>query len=184
VTGQLPIAEFNAFHVSGILLAAWAVILFAIGSRRPNFPGSSGSARATAAISIVLIVSTIGLAIYEGTREEEEGGQGEATAEPAPEPEPGQGTTLQLAADPGGALKFDKKSLEAGRGQVTIVMTNASEIPHDVAIEGKGIDEKGKDVTGGGTSTVTAELDPGEYTFYCAVPGHREAGMEGPLNIR
>ncbi|MBN1529456.1 MAG: cupredoxin domain-containing protein [Thermoleophilaceae bacterium] len=183
MTGHLPIAEFNAFHVSGILLAAWAVIVTAIGITRPGFPGSAAAARGTAAISIVLVLATISLAIYEGTKEEE-GGEGEAAAEPAPEPAAGGGATLQLAADPGGALRFDKSSLTADAGSVTIDMKNDSEIPHDVAIEGNGVDEKGKDVTGGGTSTVTADLEPGQYTFYCAVPGHKQAGMEGTLTVR
>ena len=63
-------------------------------------------------------------------------------------------------------------------------MKNDSPVPHDVSIEGGGVDERGKEVTDGGTSTVTADLKPGAYTFYCSVPGHREAGMEGKLTVR
>jgi plastocyanin len=186
VTGLTPIAAINAYHISGGLLAAWAVLVTVVGITRPSFPGSTGQARVTGAISITLVVATIGLAIYEGTREEEEGG-GEAAAEPAPASEPapaGGGAALKLAADPGGQLSFDKSSLTADAGKVTIAMKNDSDIPHDVSIEGKGVDEEGKDVTGGGTSTVTATLEPGKYTFYCSVPGHRQAGMEGTLTVR
>jgi uncharacterized cupredoxin-like copper-binding protein len=35
-----------------------------------------------------------------------------------------------------------------------------------------------------GTSTVTAELGAGRYTFYCSVPGHRQGGMEGTLTVQ
>ena len=188
MSGLTPIAAINAYHISGGLLAAWAVLVTVVGITRPTFPSSTGQARLTGAISVTLVVATISLAIYEGTREEEEGGEGEgeAAAEPAPASAPapgGGGAALKLAADPS-QLKFDKSSLTADAGKVTIDMKNDSEIPHDVSIDGNGVDEKGKDVTGGATSTVTATLKPGKYTFYCSVPGHREAGMEGTLTVR
>ena len=63
-------------------------------------------------------------------------------------------------------------------------MKNDSPVPHDVSIEGGGVDEQGREVTDGGTSTVLATLKPGSYTFYCSVPGHRQAGMEGRLTVR
>ena len=37
---------------------------------------------------------------------------------------------------------------------------------------------------GGGVSKVTVDLKPGEYAFYCSVPGHREGGMEGKLTVK
>ena len=94
----------------------------------------------------------------------------------------GGGTTLELAADPGGALSFDQTELTASAGEVTINLTNAAQIPHNVAVEGNGVDEVSETVTAGDTS-LTLTLEPGEYTFYCAVPGHREAGMEGTLVV-
>jgi plastocyanin len=94
-----------------------------------------------------------------------------------------QGTTLQLEANASGQLEFDKTSLEAPAGEVTIVMTNPSSTPHDVAIEGNGVDVVGKTVTNGGTSTVTADLSPGTYTFLCTVDSHADAGMKGTLTV-
>ena len=94
------------------------------------------------------------------------------------------GNVLKIAADPGGALKFDKTSLSAKAGNVTIVMTNTSSLPHAVALEGGGIEKKGTVITGGGSvSRVTANLKPGKYEFYCPVDGHKAAGMKGELTV-
>jgi plastocyanin len=94
----------------------------------------------------------------------------------------GVATTLKLAADKT-ALKFDKTTLTAPAGKVTIVMTNPSMTAHNVAIEGGGLDAAGQIVGHDGTSTVTANLKAGTYTFFCAVDGHRQAGMQGTLTV-
>jgi plastocyanin len=94
------------------------------------------------------------------------------------------GNVLKIAADPNGALKFDKTSLSAKAGKVTIVMTNTSSVPHAVELEGGGIEKKGAVVTSGGSvSRVTADLKPGKYEFYCPVDGHKAAGMKGTLTV-
>jgi plastocyanin len=94
----------------------------------------------------------------------------------------GGASTLAIAADPGGALKFTQTKLTAKAGKVTIDFTNKSKIPHGVVITGNGVNAKTKVVTGGNASA-TATLKPGKYTFYCPVPGHRQAGMEGTLTV-
>src|SRR3954471_13520691 len=95
----------------------------------------------------------------------------------------GGGQTIKLSADPS-ALKFDKSSLTAKAGKVTLQMANPSSLPHAVSIEGKGVDVDGKTVEKGGTSTASAKLKPGTYEFYCPVDGHRAAGMKGKLTVR
>jgi plastocyanin len=94
----------------------------------------------------------------------------------------GGGSSLAIAADPGGALKFTQTKLTAKAGKVTIQFTNQSKIPHGVVITGHGLNAKTKVVTGGDASA-TADLKPGTYTFYCPVPGHRQAGMQGTLTV-
>ena len=95
----------------------------------------------------------------------------------------GGGETLKIAADAGGALRFDKSSLSAKAGKVTIVMDNPSSLPHAVEIEGQGIEAKGDTVTKGGVSKAGAKLKPGKYEFYCPVDGHKAAGMKGTLTV-
>jgi len=95
----------------------------------------------------------------------------------------GKGQTLKIAADPGGALKFDKSSLTADAGKVTIVMDNPSDLPHAVEIEGSGVEVAGDTVMKGGVSKASADLEAGEYEFYCPVGNHQDAGMEGTLTV-
>ncbi len=59
-------------------------------------------------------------------------------------------------------------------------MSNPSPLPHDIGIQGKG---HGKVVTKGGTSTYSANLKKGTYTFYCSVGSHAKAGMKGKLIV-
>ncbi|WP_027007379.1 plastocyanin/azurin family copper-binding protein [Conexibacter woesei] len=94
---------------------------------------------------------------------------------------------LKISAEESNGLSFDKKTLSAKAGRVTITMANPSgdNQPHGVAITGAGgVAKSGQVVQPGGTSTVSLDLRPGRYTFYCPVPGHRQAGMEGTLTVQ
>jgi plastocyanin len=95
----------------------------------------------------------------------------------------GASSNLKLSADPSGALKFNKKQLTAKSGAVTITMSNPSTLPHAIAVEGNGVDKDGETVMQGGTSTVSVDLKPGKYEFYCPVDSHKQAGMEGTLTV-
>ena len=106
------------------------------------------------------------------------------TGTPAPASSPaGRATALALAANPTGLLSYNTKQLAARAGTVTIVMANMSPVEHNVTVA------QGTTVLGatptftGGTKTLTLKLKPGTYTFYCSVPGHRQAGMEGTLTV-
>src|SRR5580692_557455 len=106
------------------------------------------------------------------------------TPAPASSPAAGKaGSSLTLAADPAGALAYNTKELSAKAGTVTITMTNMSPLEHNVTVA------EGTKVLGatptfkGGSMKLTLKLKPGKYVFYCSVPGHRQAGMEGTLNV-
>jgi plastocyanin len=91
-----------------------------------------------------------------------------------------QGGKLTIPADPNGNLAFVYKSAQAKPGQLTIEMPNKSGVMHNIAIAGKGA---GKVITNG-VSSFSATFAAGTYTYFCEVPGHRQAGMAGKLVVK
>ncbi len=94
-----------------------------------------------------------------------------ATAKPA--------ATYTLSADRS-KLKFNKTTIRARAGSVTLRMSNPSNLPHNIGIKGKGV---GKTVGKNKTSSYTVRLKKGTYTFYCGVGSHERAGMKGRLVV-
>jgi plastocyanin len=213
----LAATDITAFHVLGVCLALWAVVLTAIGVTRHDFPGKGRGTTMVIGFSALLVVSTVAAAIGtaksapkggeqagkinkvgpEGTRQAQSGtaapgtganaGQtpgGNATSTPSPAPS-GTVKTLLLSADPTGQLRFDKNTLAAPAGTVRITLNNPAPVPHNISIEGPGgLSKQGPTVQKGGASQVVATLKAGTYTYYCSVPGHRQAGMQGTLTVK
>ena len=92
---------------------------------------------------------------------------------------------LTLMAMSSGQFMFNKTSLSAKAGRVTINFTNNSPERHNLTIQ-KGTNGAVVGATptfDGGTKTLTVKLTAGTYTSYCSVPGHRMAGMQGTLTV-
>ena len=70
----------EGFYIAGGILAAWALILTAIGVTREDFPSTKRAARLVGVISIVLVVAAIGTAVYFSATEEHEPEGGEEHA--------------------------------------------------------------------------------------------------------
>jgi plastocyanin len=194
------------FYICGIVLAVSAVVTSFAGLKIKGFPGKAlpiivlwfvifvGGATTFAvlhaqdeeqakAAELEKAGKEIEKAQTSGPFEEEgaQGGEGESAEES--EPSGGAGTALQLEASET-ALAYDTTELSAEAGEVTIDFKNPSAIAHNVVIE----EEGGKELASfeplaEGEESETADLKPGTYTFFCSVPGHREAGMEGTLTV-
>jgi plastocyanin len=102
----------------------------------------------------------------------------------AGKPVAAKGGKLDMPADPNGQLAYITKVATAPAGSLEIDSKNASGTPHDIALEGNGVSEKGKTVSNGGVSTISVTLKAGDYTYYCSLPGHRAGGMEGKLTVK
>ena len=97
----------------------------------------------------------------------------------------GSASTLKFEADPNGELAYTSTSETAKAGKVTVEFKNPQALTHDVAIEDSSGEEVGAtELIADGSDTTTVDLKPGTYTYFCTVPGHREAGMEGTLTVK
>jgi len=95
------------------------------------------------------------------------------------------GSSVKISADPSGQLAYQEKSVTATAGKVTVDFTNQAPLAHNVTIadsSGKVLGAT-KTVTGS-TSSASVNLKPGNYTFYCSVDSHEQAGMKGTLTVK
>ncbi|HEY5708873.1 MAG TPA: plastocyanin/azurin family copper-binding protein [Solirubrobacterales bacterium] len=196
------------FYICGSVLAVSAVLISFAGLRIKSFPGKLGPL--VVLWFVVLIGGATTFAVLHAQDEEEakaaeltkaseeneaeeaesvdseaggEEGGGEATEEPGAGAA-GPGGTLQLKASPT-EIAYDTTELTSKPGKVTIDFDNPAPLEHDVAIEDEGEKELAdSELIAESKTSVSVELAPGTYTFFCTVPGHREAGMEGTLTVK
>lgn len=94
-------------------------------------------------------------------------------------------STVEFEADPEGQLAYTSTEASAKAGKVTVDFKNPQGLTHDVAIENEKGETIGKtELIAESATSTTVDLKPGTYTYYCTVPGHREAGMEGTLTVK
>lgn len=119
---------------------------------------------------------------------EASGGESQAEQGGAAKEEAGAGSsasTLKFEADPNGELAYTTDHMTAKAGKVTIDFKNPQSLDHNVALENsKGEEIASVEPIADGSETTTADLKPGTYHYFCTVPGHREAGMEGTLVVK
>ncbi|MGZ5322145.1 MAG: plastocyanin/azurin family copper-binding protein [Solirubrobacterales bacterium] len=196
--------------VAGALVLA-ALVVSAVGIRgKADFPPSGAAMWGILAVFALVVVGTGAYAVAnaseekehreqelaeeeEAAAEENSGDQAGAAsgAQSAKEPTPtteegaiGKATTLDVTSPEDGGLSFEPSGLEAPAGVITLAYENPSPVPHNIALEDEAqkVLDQSDDVTAGSVE-ITSELAPGEYAYFCAIPGHREAGMEGVLTI-
>jgi plastocyanin len=191
--------EETLFYVFGIALVLSALVVSALGLRSQGFPGSRVVVAGLVAYFVALVGATSTFAVLNARDEQEKrdaehaeaavtppaGGEQTTTPDTTTTAAPqGRKQTLQVSSPADGGLDYEPSKLTAKAGTVTIDYDNPSPVDHSVAIEagGKTLDESeiGTDTT----LTATADLKPGEAVYYCTVPGHREAGMEGSLTVK
>jgi plastocyanin len=200
--GLTTAQKFGLGGVAFVFVTFSLIVSMVVPRYRPDFPGRR-RLRLFIAVTIALLIAMLAAVEVFAVEEEEPHEETPAAVDepeaaepppppaaeppppPAAEPPPPAGseeTTLENPADES-QLRFSKATLEAPAGTITLVMENPAAIEHNIAVRGEGVDEQGEVVGQGEESRVTAELEAGEYEFYCSVPGHEQAGMKGTLTV-
>lgn len=120
----------------------------------------------------------------------------QATAEPAAStetPATQEAAATEASGTPPAAAAANTVTMEAGNfyfkpkdvsipasTPVTFKITNVAQIPHNFSIDVLAISVA---LDPGTTTDVTVNAPAGTYQFYCNLPGHRAAGMEGTLTV-
>ena len=140
--------------------------------------------------------AAVGLAVLAlaaaGCGDDDEGSDSPATT-PATTPAPTATTPGTSTPAAGGAAtvkigeteyKLSPASATAKAGSVTFEATNDGKIPHDLEIEGNGVEKKTETLEPGSTGKITVDLKPGTYEMYCSIDGHKDLGMKGEVTVR
>jgi plastocyanin len=181
------------FFVMGIVLVLAAVGLAFLGIRGSDrFPPNRAVLVGGTALFVAVVATTMAFAIVKANDEqksrneklakEEQQAEGTTTGAQAPS---GGAESLAVSSPADGGLTYDPNGLTAKPGNVTITYDNPSPVPHSIAVATANGNVLGEvqPFTAGKQSVQLNNLAPGKYVFYCTVPGHREAGMQGNLTV-
>lgn len=110
--------------------------------------------------------------VVTGCGDSDDGGGGDAAADCSP-------AASSLTVGALDELAFDAESYDADAGCIEVTYENEGSVAHTLLVDG----ESGFKLSVGDTDTGTIELEAGDYTLYCDVPGHQAAGMEATLTV-
>jgi uncharacterized cupredoxin-like copper-binding protein len=131
------------------------------------------SRRLVAALALVLLAAVVFAACGGG-------GGGGSSSSGYQEP---KGPATETIAIQAGNFYFKPDTITAAPGIAKITMTAANGI-HDLVFDGAYPGFLLEADGGGGAQSKKIDLKPGKYTFYCDIPGHRAAGMQGTLTVK
>jgi uncharacterized cupredoxin-like copper-binding protein len=207
----LLLAALSTGSKIGLGLVGAAFVGFALASAflipafRPDFPGRRGLP-AFLTVTVALFVAMM-FAVFFFGREPSEGHAAEATAtetSPPPPSPPAATTTQSTTTAPTTTTAPAPKSVSVSKsvsvtetewkialpsttltaGKYKFEVKNDGQIPHDLTINGPGVDNTKTPVFNPGkTEELTVELKTGSYDFYCSVPGHKQAGMDVKVKV-
>jgi plastocyanin len=181
----------NFFFVVGIVLVLAAVGLAFVGIRgSESFPPGRGVMAGVIGLFAAIVATTMAFAIVKANDEQKdrndklakEEAQAAGTTTTAGG---GAAQTLAVSTPATAGLTFQPDGLTAKPGNVTITYDNAQTTPHSIAVATSNGNVLGQvqPFANGKQSLTLNNLAPGKYVFYCTVPGHREAGMQGDLTV-
>ena len=176
------VAALSTGHKLGLGLTGLAFIVFALTSSfllprfRQNFPGRGLG---------VFLVFTFGFffamlaAVEVFGKESEDAKGGEESAKNVTHV--GKPGVRIHVSEVDFKIKLASRPLDAGPYEFEIA--NDGKSPHNLAIVGPGVKAQSPTIGPGKTTTLKATLRKGTYDFFCAVPGHKQAGMDVKVTV-
>ena len=177
----------NFFFVIGGVLVLSAVVIAFVGIRgSESFPPSRAVMGGIVLLFLAIVGTTMAFAIVKSKDEQKKRNeklaaeQGTTTTAPA-----GPVTALDVSSPSDGSLVYQPNGLQAKPGNVQITYDNPSTTPHSIAVATANGNVIGQvqPFSAGKQTLDLNDLKPGKYVFYCTVPGHRQAGMQGDLTV-
>ena len=179
----------STWHKIGLAGFAAVFIVFALASSflfpryRPQYP--AGRLGWFIVVTLVLFGGMLAAVEIFGRESEEKA---------AAENEPTAPSTTPTTAAGGGAaqtvqvsekeFKISLPSTTLRPGSYTFDLSNDGKQPHDLTIQGPGVNKAHTPVINGGQhTTLKVKLAAGEYDFYCSVPGHKQLGMDVKVKV-
>ena len=105
-----------------------------------------------------------------------------AASEPAAPSDSESAVRTITATEEDFSISVDEESLAAGSYEIEVV--NAGGASHDLVVERDGEDVAATEILSpGGSETLSVDLEPGTYVFYCSVGAHRSMGMEITIEV-
>jgi uncharacterized cupredoxin-like copper-binding protein len=177
------------YYVLGACLVAWGLGLAIFGLLHADFPPSGSAGRALVGVTVLLVIGTL-TALLTSTKKEhpkEEAAAKAAEAKAATTP-PSTGAPAAGAKTVKVTEKEFAIALAGGTkltaGKYTFAVSNTGKIQHDLAVEGNGVKEtKTPLINAGQSDSLSVDLKPGTYKFYCTVPGHEQSGMKVSVTV-
>ena len=173
-------------HKLGLAGVAAVFILFALASSflfpryRPQYP--AGRLGWFVLVTLVLFVGMLAAVEIFGREPAEKAAAGNGTTASSTTTAAAEGAqTIQVSEK---EFKITLPSTTLKPGSYTFDLSNDGKIPHDLTIDGPGVNNSKTPVINGGQhATLKAKLTAGTYDFYCSVPGHKQLGMDVKVKV-
>lgn len=171
-------------HKVGLALAAagfagFSLIVSMLVPRwRPQFPG-----RGLPLFLVVCVLMFFGMlaAVFVLGKESEPEAAGNETTSATQTTETGQAVQSVSVSEVDYKIRLPETTLKPGK--YSFEVQNQGQVPHNLVIKGTGVDEATSDLAPGVSESLTVELKPGSYEFYCSIPGHKQLGMDQKVTV-
>ena len=176
------VAALSTGHKLGLGLMGLAFIVFALSSSflfprfRPNFPGRS--LRVFLVVTFAFFIAMLAAVEVFGKESEEEKGGEKKSEQPLGSSSP-QLRVKVTEVD----FKIKLASATFKPGAYTFAIADKGKSPHNLAIVGPGVKAQSPTINPGQQTTLKANLKKGTYDFFCAVPGHKQLGMDVKVKV-